>query len=75
MTQSTEPEVHNMSQRRQKRIECAATVSVHKIGEFRPCIWFLRYASGQTDRQTYSSHISQLTGAKVSINSETVMAI
>jgi len=52
MTSSTKPEVHNELHRRQWTTELRPQVTyVHKIS-LSFDVWFLRHASGQTERQT-----------------------
>ena len=53
MTSSTTPEVHNVSQLRQRktepRLQSTCTANLVKFGY---AMWFLRYTSGQTRRHT-----------------------
>ena len=56
ITISTKPEVHNVSPRRQRRTEPRRHATRTK-NWWNSAVWFSSYASGQTDRQTYT-HVS-----------------
>jgi len=50
---SAKPEVHDVSQCRQRRTEPRPQAACTKIGKDWPCAWFSSYGSGQTDRHTH----------------------
>jgi len=50
MMSSTKPEVHNVSQRRQRKTEPRPTATCKKWQKSR--VWFRRYPRGQTDTHT-----------------------
>jgi len=53
MTSSTKPVVHNVSQRHKRRIE-PRPQTTHTENSVKLSGVVLRYANGQTDRQTYN---------------------
>jgi len=54
MMSSTKPKVHNVSQRRRRRIEPRPQATCTK-NWYWSCMWFHRYLCGQTHTQTCSS--------------------
>ena len=59
----TKPEVRNTKNRSSTRMDRAsATGNMHRICGDIWTIWFLKYASGQTDRQTHRHALRSVRG-------------